>query len=85
MLGLIIFFVSSLRKQIKEDKVFAFFAMLIVAGGLYHLGERLLTKCVFDYLKIGSIVFNLVDVLIVGSAIFLILYTYARKESNSAH
>lgn len=75
----IIIIIALFYRQILTDKVYAILIGLIIGGGIFHLLERISNKCVLDYFKLGSLYFNFVDIVIVTSIVFLILYTYARE------
>jgi lipoprotein signal peptidase len=76
-------FIVLFKKEILNDKLFALSSALIVSGGVYHIIERILNRCVLDYFKIGPLFFNLVDVVVVVNVLFLLLYTYGRKTNGS--
>ena len=80
----ILVIVALFYKQILADKVYAVLVGLIIGGGVFHLLERITNRCVLDYFRLGPLYFNFVDIIIVTSVVFLILYTYAQEQDNPA-
>ncbi len=73
-------YILGIATLIRRKWHYAIASGLLTGGGLYHIYIRLIDGCVLDYFRLGSIYFNISDVLIVMALILLIIFSFISSE-----
>lgn len=76
----IIIIIYYLNKNFRDQSVWAL--IFLLAGVTSNLADRVVLGYVRDYINIGSLVFNLADVMIIGGIVYFVVFLIKTKNQK---